>query len=120
MIVFGTHRFGWVDRVEGLGTVATQFFHVMYVPLIPLGSALVLDDGRGIRVGLSPKSVLVAWARSLLFWTTLVSVLGTPATFGLSLCAAIPCGIGYFGLPFLVRNASRERAAALLRELGES
>jgi hypothetical protein len=117
MIVFGTHRFGWVDRIEGIGTVSTLFFHVMYVPLIPLGSAVVEGD-RGVRIGLSLKSVLVAWVRSFLFWSTLFSVVGTPATFGLSLCAAIPCAIGYFGLPLLVRDASPARAAALLREIG--
>ena len=91
----------------------------MYVPLVPLGSTIG-DDDRGFRIGLSTKSVLVAWARSFLFWTALLSVLGTPATFGLSLCAAIPCALGYFGLPSLVRTASPARTAALLREIGET
>ena len=117
MLIFGTHRFGWVDHIEGLGTVSTRFFHIMYVPLIPLGSALVEGD-RGVRIGLSIESVLVAWLRSFLFWSALFSVIGIPATFGLTLCAAIPLGLGYFGLPFLVREASPARAAALLREIG--
>ena len=68
VIIYGTRLMGKVDQVEALGHVATQFFHLYYVPLIPTGSYLVLseqgDDFRGVSVPLSFKSVLTAWLRA--------------------------------------------------------
>src|SRR4051794_37245825 len=68
-IITGTHLFGAVDRVPGLGHVATQFAHVNYLPLLPLGTFIVLEGSeqgdafRGKRVRLSWKSVLVGYYR---------------------------------------------------------
>jgi hypothetical protein len=59
--------FGKVDQVPMLGHVATSFLYVQFVPIIPLGSYLVLEDGQSaVSVGFSPKSVLVAWTRAAL------------------------------------------------------
>ncbi|MEQ1504752.1 MAG: hypothetical protein ABMB14_21115, partial [Myxococcota bacterium] len=104
--------------IEGVGTIATLFVHVMFIPLIPLESAFMVSDDRGVKIPMSAKSVLVAYVRSALFWTAFTSVIGVPATFGLSLCAAIPAGLAYFALPMAVRKASPERAEALKQQLG--
>jgi hypothetical protein len=68
VIIYGTRLMGKVDKVESLGHISTQFFHLYYLPLIPTGSYLVLsengDDFRGISVPLSFKSILVAWLRA--------------------------------------------------------
>ena len=72
MIIFGMRRFGWVDEVPGLGTVATTFIHVMFIPLIPVETYVMTGPNRGIRIGFSMKSILVAWVRSALFWSALV------------------------------------------------
>lgn len=118
MIVFGTRKFGWVDEVEGLGTIATTFIHVMFVPLIPTATHLMIDDDRGIPMPLYAKSVLVAWIRSALFWTAFASWVGLPASFGISCLSAVPATIGYFALPLLVRKASPKRAEELRARYG--
>lgn len=68
MIIFGTRLYGKVDEVPGLFHVSTQFFHIDFLPLIPTGSyAVFSEEGsgwRGANIGLSGKSVLVAWVRA--------------------------------------------------------
>jgi hypothetical protein len=69
LIIFGQKRCGKVDHVPGLFYVITEFFHVYYFPLIPLGSYLILDGGsstQGTRISISFKSVLMGWFRALL------------------------------------------------------
>jgi hypothetical protein len=73
MIVYGTRCYGRVDELEELGAVETKFFHLFWVPLIPLGSMFVFDDDEGLDDGekrfaslpFSFKSMLVAWTRAL-------------------------------------------------------
>jgi len=117
MIVWGTRMYGWVDGIEGQGMVATRFFHLMFVPLIPLGSVFMVDDDRGTSISLSWKSVLVAYVRAGIFWSAAASWVSIPATFGISCIAALPLTIAYFAMPFFVRTASERRAAELYAEL---
>src|SRR5688572_16403957 len=70
IIFYGTRLYGKVDQVDDTGIhVATRFFHIWFIPLIPLGSSLVVsktDDGAlGLPHPFSFKSLLVAWARVL-------------------------------------------------------
>lgn len=75
MIIFGTRLFGKVDAVPGMFHVATKFFHINFLPLIPTGSWLVVDQNgsswRGVEIPVSMKSVAVAWIRFLLCCFTL-------------------------------------------------
>jgi hypothetical protein len=71
-IVFGTQRFGRVDTVPGVAHLATLFFHIMFIPLFPVQSQIILDRGdRGERVlplrKVVWKSALMAWARLWMF-----------------------------------------------------
>src|SRR4051812_41297249 len=72
IVVWGEKLYGKVDHVPGLFYVSTKFFYLQYLPLIPLGSVLVLDGSekdnayRGAKIGLSGKSVLFAWLRTAL------------------------------------------------------
>lgn len=79
LVYYGIRHYGPVDRIEGLGEVRTRFFHIWFVPLIPLGSMFVtqqLDDGvSGLKIGLSLKSVLVAWSRTA-FVLSLLGLVG--------------------------------------------
>lgn len=113
MIVFGSHKYGWVDQVEGLGTVATSFFHIMYVPLIPFATHLMIDDNRGLPLPMSLKSVIVAYVRAMLFWSFAFTLVLVPFSYGISCVLALPLGVAYFGMPMVVRKASDARANEL-------
>src|SRR5262245_57714915 len=78
MIIVGTRTFGKVDQVPGLFYVATRFGHFDFLPFIPMGSYVFLDDGsqRGVPIGTSGKSVLVAWLRAILLLSAVFLVLG--------------------------------------------
>lgn len=79
MIMFGTRLFGAVDQVPGVFHVATKFFHLNFIPLIPTGSVLILDktltDGEllGVETGLSFKSVLAGWVRAAIIVAAIVT-----------------------------------------------
>jgi hypothetical protein len=91
MIVFGGRLFGKVEQVPGLFHVATQFFHVNFVPLFPTKSWLVLhgsektgfghNSWQGIELGsIRWGSVGVAWLRLGLFVALLTSGFGATVT----------------------------------------
>mgnify|MGYP001793913914 CR=1 FL=1 len=71
MIVYGTRHYGKVDRLgldaSGGPYVATRFAHIYFLPLIPLGSTLVVaETGKGVeglQLPLSGKSVGFAYLR---------------------------------------------------------
>lgn len=66
-IVYGTRLYGSVERC-GEAYVATRFFHIYFLPLIPLESKLILEqlgEGqyRAMPIGLHPASVLLGYGR---------------------------------------------------------
>ena len=67
-IVWGTRMMGKVDAVPGVGHVATRFFYLQYVPLIPLETYLVFrevgEEIHGVKIPFSPKSIFTAWLRT--------------------------------------------------------
>jgi len=82
MIVFGTRLFGKVDDVPGAFHVATRFFHVSFLPLIPTSSWIVLEDSKesgfmssswsGVQLpSLSWSSIGMAWLRVLSIYGTI-------------------------------------------------
>jgi len=55
-----------------------MFVHIWFIPLIPLQSVLVMDDGTGnnrARIPLSLRSVLVAWFRGACCLTGVILLL---------------------------------------------
>lgn len=61
---------GKVDQVPGLFYVATEFFDISFVPLIPLRSFVIPygksrhgDSGGRVPIELSVKSIIFAWVR---------------------------------------------------------
>jgi hypothetical protein len=81
IIIFGNRTYGKVDQVPGLFYVATKFFHIQFLPLIPTESFLIFDgtetdnNFRGCRIPLSGKSILFAWARFALFIAAVVAAI---------------------------------------------
>jgi hypothetical protein len=64
IVIFGTRTFGKVDCVPGLCSVATRFFPINFLPLIPPGSYMIFEGtDRGEPTGLSLKSLALAWGR---------------------------------------------------------
>jgi hypothetical protein len=89
-IAWGRRLFGRVDRVPGRYHVATLCFHFCYLPLVPLGTFLILSQSMsgmsteftGIRLPLSLKSWLIAWSRTVLWFLFVLScVLTTTVIF---------------------------------------
>ncbi|HVT80907.1 MAG TPA: hypothetical protein VHM90_09640 [Phycisphaerae bacterium] len=78
---FGQKPYGKCDVVPELFYVSTWFFHVDYVPLIPLHSKLVLEQQGSsysvVDIPFSFKSMLYAWARTALFAALAVLVVVT-------------------------------------------
>ncbi len=83
IIVYGTRLYGKI-RACGRSFLATQFFHIWYVPLIPVGTRLVLEEMggqyRALNAPFSFKSMMAAYLRvwgPLGVIIALVSGLGT-------------------------------------------
>jgi hypothetical protein len=67
IVIWGQRMYGRVHRFAG-SHIATRFFHIYWLPLIPLSSWLVLEEheeGRftGLQIPMSLRSVALAWLR---------------------------------------------------------
>lgn len=88
VIIHGSKLYGKVDQVPGLFYVATMFFYLQFIPLIPYQSFLILDSpkqagqGRGARIRLSGKSIFFTWLRTACLIGGIVFA-GLTLTFGI-------------------------------------
>jgi hypothetical protein len=113
MIVFGVRLFGKAEIVPGVFFIATRFFHICFVPLIPLQSFVIGGDGDGAALpSLHWGSISMAWLRGLLLLGAVV--LGYMAWGKLEahapmsqarpmLLLALGCVAGFFGSYRLAR-----------------
>ena len=73
MIIYGKRLCGKVDQVPGVLYVATQFFHLYFIPVAPVDSFIIIEgsegkDGfKGVKTRLSAKSIVATYCRTLLF-----------------------------------------------------
>jgi hypothetical protein len=85
VIIFGSRLYGKVDVVPGLFHVETKFGHLWYIPLIPLGTYLILNkqagQWHGVSIPFSFKSLLFAWLRAGLVAAMITGIFVTIATF---------------------------------------
>ncbi len=76
LIIWGTRLYGKTDKVPGLFHVATKFGHFWYIPLIPLGSIIVLEETsegwQGLPMGIRLKSIFLGWMGAAAVIGTLV------------------------------------------------
>ena len=129
--VFGHRLYGKVDAIPGVGHVATKFFHIDYLPLVPTESWLVTQQSgkswRGVKIPLSAKSVFVGWARAIAVLAGIGLAVGAIATaaggrsdgstvLGLA-GAAAACGAFYGLISYLrpFKHASYARACQLAK-----
>ncbi|MEM7234280.1 MAG: hypothetical protein AAF517_19030 [Planctomycetota bacterium] len=118
MIIFGTRNYGKTDNIADSFHVSTRFFHIWFVPLLPLGSYLMAettdDEDWGISVPFSFKSTLLGWARfpALIAGVCLVLV---PVPGGGTTVAGVVCLVMFAVAMFApqLRNASYDRAVEL-------
>jgi len=137
VIIFGQRLCGRVDQVPGACYVATRFFHVYYIPLIPLSSWVIVEGSesdkgfRGQQIGLSGKSIVYGWLQAFLIIFGLVySIYGAIQISELNKAGKSPFDgiikvvIGGFSLivwlMFMIRpfRAGPDRARQLLELLG--
>jgi hypothetical protein len=131
-VIFGTRNYGKVDHVPGLFYVATSFFHINFIPLIPVTTYIVVDGSdRCVRIPMCFKSVLTAWARlGLILGVILALVFGCfsfmeglaaqdlgaiASALGLFFTSAL-CGV-FFWLTYLFSKATNHRAIQLAERL---
>jgi hypothetical protein len=129
IIFYGTNTFGPVDEIENVGRVETRFFHVWFLPLIPLGSHFVLDgdDDHALRVPFSFKSLASAWMRAALGWggVALAAYAGYQA-FGsgavvrgaASALAAVASFVAFWLVGRMMARCTKDRRVELLRHMG--
>jgi hypothetical protein len=120
MIIYGNRLFGKVDQVPGLGHVATRFFHIDYVPLIPYEGWLVTTANgkawRGVKIPISAKSLLIAWGRTAGVVAGVGGVIGAVAMMNqynvtsgsiFSMLALAVLGWGFFAFTKLHKSCTR-------------
>lgn len=136
-MILGTRLYGRTDEVEGLGYVAARFFHVNFVPLIPLGETYLVTKHsffsarqEAVQIEHDLRPVLLGYARGAA-WTTValtalfallnVAYVVTTGTLHLgpelpALLAASAALVVLYGPKF--RKASPERAWELAAASG--
>jgi hypothetical protein len=78
---------GKVDQVGNLCYVQTEFFHVLFVPLVPLQTYLVMvqqdkdSPKQAVPLPLCFKSVLIGWARATAILAMIFSAMAGAVTF---------------------------------------
>ena len=130
MIVWGSRFYGKVDAVPGLFYIVTRFGHLWFIPLIPMGTYLILDEEgeeRGLEISFSFKSMLLGWLRGacvmatlFLFIIAFVANTDGDTMYSIILAVLTIFPIGLFTLtkmPF-VQQADYDRARQLAIEAG--
>ncbi|MGK3993736.1 hypothetical protein [Sorangium sp. So ce1024] len=88
---FGFSERGRIDQVGG-SAIVTRFFVINGIPIFPIGSVLLADDGRGahrVRIPLVWRSVVAAYGRVLLpLLAALLGLIGSIARSPLMLAGA--------------------------------
>jgi hypothetical protein len=94
MIVYGMRHYGRIDEYQGT-FIMTKFIHVWFLPLIPAGSHLVLEEGEddsysGISVGLNLRSMFAGYLRVWGVFGCIAGLIGLVISIKDALSAADP------------------------------
>src|SRR4051812_9412435 len=66
MIIFGVRLFGKAEIVPGVFFIVTRFFHICFIPLLPMQSFVMFDGSGAALPSLHWGSISMAWLRGLL------------------------------------------------------
>jgi hypothetical protein len=113
IVIYGQAAYGKVDKVPNLFHVCTQFYHLYYIPLVPLRSYLVRADAedevglQGVEVPLCFRSVLAGWLRAALILCVVIGV-GIGLSHLIEVCGAnrMKVQISSVVVPFAVAAAA--------------
>jgi hypothetical protein len=94
--MFGSSYFGKINVVPGLFHVATKFGHINYLPLLPMGSAIIIANSEhrmenglmgilAVEIPFNWKSFFVAYWRAVLWICLFVSLVFLAVNFSKSL-----------------------------------
>lgn len=132
VLIFGETKYGKVDRIPGLFHVVSSFFHLYYVPIIPMGTFVMIEGTKdvGRKIGFSGKSILIAYLRAYGFLGALITTCIPIVTFLEAsqkraawdvpwemIGIAVVCWI-VFALTYRISRPSLPRALELAQELG--
>lgn len=115
LITFGTRYYGHMEKTRSGLSVATLFFHIMWIPFVPISSAVMRDDAPLVGLPLSLGSVLMTYVRTICLFAPLIVWGMTTADHSsdqLALYLAIPCAL-VFVLSYLLVFAAPHRAEAI-------
>ena len=114
VIVYGTRYVGKIAKTPTGLSIATLFIHILWIPLIPLQSAIVRDGEAVGPMNLSLQSIVLGYLRTLFVLAPIVGVMtlgvGLP-----SLVLTAPLFGSLYGLSHLLTRAGHQRALALER-----
>jgi hypothetical protein len=126
IIVYGTRCFGRADAIEGLGHVSCRFVHIMFVPLVPIETIFMTDDGRGAKLPFSFKAAASGWLRGGALVTGIACVFAALANFSggdliTGAATAVVAALSLASFPFwglVFGRCSEQRRSELLAMLG--
>ena len=133
MVIFGTRLMGKSDQVPGLFHVATRFFHIDFVPLIPTATYLVFSQNgsqfRGIKIPMAAKSLFLTWGRFITFVAGVIGLVVAMVTFNKPGSSAdwmgpaaigVSCSVAFVFLRWhrVCTHASYSRACQLAQMVG--
>ena len=112
VIVYGTRFYGKV-QAAGRSFLATRFMHIWYLPLIPMGTQLILEDNGGSYKGMaapfSMKSMLAAYLRvwgpvALILTITIGALSGASNVLGTRYSLVVSMALALTGRAKVVRR----------------
>jgi hypothetical protein len=114
VLTYGTRYVGTIAKTKSGLSIATLFFHIMWIPLVPVSSALVRDGEPVGGMPLSLLSIALGYVRTLLVLAPFIGMMTLP--FGLpSLILTVPLCGSLYGLTHLFTRAGREQEHNLER-----
>lgn len=94
MIFYGTRTYGKLKAGDGLA-VATMFFHIFWLPLVPYRGLITLGGNNAVKSRLRLQSVARGYAQA---WGPLVALVGTGVSMAAGASMAIGIAVALVGL----------------------
>ncbi len=126
LIIFGTYECGSVDRIEGVGHVATSFAHVQFIPLVPVQSRFYKhlgQDETGCKIAMNFRSIVKGYGQAALVVLTIIAattcfMIKDVQTAAISIGFVLTGVVAFFFWNKVWRYATYERAKRHVDDVG--